>query len=211
MRVLPRRQARWESYYNQVEETIHMGSFINGVSISPQKLPPSQTTRQELDKVFKICSNRDFRVILVEDIDDYKVFIQIPDGKSECDFYVWYAKFASGKLVEVKVPTHDDLATWYNQLKGLAYELNEYLINAILRLVRDREAVKDIVEKYFGRLRKEHKIDVTKFLSTLKWISLEEDTNYPPPKMMGSKYTLALYALLEAGFNMSEIRRVIKF
>lgn len=208
---MPRRQAKWESYYTQVEEIIRTGRFINGVNISPHKLPSPQTTRQELDKVFEICSNRDFRVILVEDYEDYKVFIQIPAGKTECDFYVWYAKLDSGKLVEVKVPSHDDLATWYNRLKSLACELDEYLINAVLRLVRDREAVKDIMEKYFKGLKNEHKLDVAKFLSTLKWISLQEDTNYPPPKMIGSKYTLALYALLEAGFNKSEIRRIIKF
>ncbi len=33
----------------------------------------------------------------------------------------------------------------------------------------------------------------------------------PSNQTHGFKYTLAVYALLEAGFNMSEIRRVIKF
>lgn len=176
---------------------------------SPQKLPPSHLTREELNNTFKICNDRTFRAILVEDFGDYKVFIQTPDGKSPCDFYVWYAKFGSG--IEVKVPTHDDLAKWYNQLKSSAYELDEHLINAVLRVVRDREAVKDVVDKYFRGLSEENRLNVTKFLSTLKWIALEEDANYPPPNLMGSKYTLAVYALLEAGFTMSEIRRVIRF
>jgi len=30
-------------------------------------------------------------------------------------------------------------------------------------------------------------------------------------KKMGSKYALAVYALLEVGFTMKEVRRVIKF
>jgi len=47
-------------------------------------------------------------------------------------------------------------------------------------------------------------------LATLKWIALQEDINYPPKKM-GSKYALAVYALLEVGFTMKEVRRVIKF
>ncbi|MEM1873456.1 MAG: hypothetical protein QXF57_02555 [Acidilobaceae archaeon] len=164
-----------------------------------------------LDERFKICSDRTFRVILVEDFDDYKVFIQIPDGKSPCDFYVWYARFSSGQLIEIKVPTHDDLARWYIQLRDLTHELREHLINAVLRVIRDREAVKDVVDRYFRELNAKTRLSVTEFLSTLKWIALEEDTNYPPPNLMGSKYTLAVYALLEAGFTMSEIRRVIKF
>ena len=208
---MPRKAPRWEVYRPMVKETITSGNFVNGLDISPVKLPSSSTTREELERIFSICSNRQFRVILVEDFNDYKIFIQTPDGKSECDFYVWYAKFSNGKLTEFKVPTHDDLAKWYNRLRELSNKFEEYLINAVLRLVRDREAVKNIVEKYFMELEEELKLNVSKFLSTLKWIALEEDTNYPPPKRMGSKYTLAVYALLEAGFNMSEIRRVIKF
>ncbi|MEM4562221.1 MAG: hypothetical protein QW123_05040 [Desulfurococcaceae archaeon] len=208
---MPRRTAKWERYRPQVEKAVITGSFIDGLNLSPQRLPPPDLARQELDGRFGICSNRAFRVILVEDFGDYKVFIQTPDGKSPCDFYVWYAKFSSGKLVEVKVPTHDDLAKWYIQLKGLARELDEYLIDAVFRVVREREAVGDVVNRYFGELSEEAKLNVAKFLSTLKWIALEEDTNYPPPNLMGSKYTLAVYALLEAGFTMSEIRRVVKF
>jgi len=208
---LPRKTPRWETYLPKVKEIIASKNFINGLKNSPFKLPSSENTRNELEKFFRICSDRQFRLILVEDYDDYKIFIQIPDGKSECDFYVWYAKFTGGELAELKVPTHDDLGGWYNSLKELSNAFEEHLINAVLRLVRDREAVKDVVEKYFAKLEEKLKLDVTKFLSTLKWIALEEDTNYPPPKHMGSKYTLAIYALLEAGFNMSEIRRVIKF
>jgi len=208
---LPQKQPKWKTYRPFIEDAILKGNFIDGSKFSPQKLPPPEFTRQKLDEVFKICCDRTFRVILVEDFNDYKVFIQIPDGKSKCDFYVWYAKFISGRLIEVKVPTHDDLAKWYNNLKNSSYEINEHMINAVLRLIRDREAVKNIVERYFKELNEEDKLNVTKFLSTLKWIALEEDVNFPPPKLMGSKYTLAVYALLEAGFTISEIRRVIKF
>ena len=208
---MPRKTPGWETYNSKVEKAIISETFINGLNKSPQKLPLSSTVRNELEQIFSICSNRQFRVVLVEDYGDYKVFIQIPDGKSECDFYVWYAKFVDKKLAEFKVPTHDDLAKWYNRLKELSDRFEEYLINAVLRLIRDRESVKNIVERYFSELGENLKLDASKFLSTLKWIALQEDTNYPPPKRMGSKYTLAVYALLEAGFNMSEIRRIIKF
>lgn len=58
----------------------------------------------------------------------------------------------------------------------------------------------------------ELKIEIGKFLATLKWIVLQEDINYPTKeKKMGSKYALAVYALLEVGFTMKEVRRVIKF
>lgn len=209
--TLPRKTAKWEIHRPQVEKAVLTRSFINGLNFFPEKLPLPHLAKQELDKAFKICSDRTFRVILVEDYDDYKVFIQVPDGKSPCDFYVWYAKFSSGQLVEIKVPTHDDLARWYNQLKCSAYELDEHLIDAVLSVVRDREAVREVLDRYFKKLSEEDRLSVAKFLSTLKWIALEEDVNYPPPDLMGSKYTLAVYALLEAGFTMSEIRRVIKF
>jgi len=85
------------------------------------------------------------------------------------------------------------------------------MINAVLRLIRDRESVPNILERYFPNLEKRLKLDVAKFLSTLKWVALEEDVNYPPPKYLGSKCTVAVYALLEAGFTMSDIRRIVKF
>ena len=202
---------KWEKYREIIGEFLNSKNFIDGSSFSPRKLPSASNTREELEKRFKICSDREFRLVVVEDFDDYKVLIQIPDGKSECDFYVWYAKFGDEEVLEFKVPSHDDLAKWYLKLKELSEELDEYLVNAVIRLIRDRMSVEEIIERYFTNLSHDAKLEVSKFLSTLKWIALQEDTNYPPPRRMGSKYTLAVYALLEAGFNMSEIRRVIKF
>lgn len=190
---------------------VSSGNFINGLNLFTQALPQPINVRQSLEQLFSICSNRKFRAVLVEDYMDYKVFIQIPNTKSGCDFYVWYAKLSDGQLIELKVPTHDDLAGWYIRLKNLSEELKEFLINAVLGLIGDKESVRGVVEKYFKNLSVELKVGLSKFLSTLKWISLEEDTNYPPPERIGSKYTLAVYALLEAGFSMSEIRRIIRF
>jgi hydrogenase maturation factor len=53
--------------------------------------------------------------------------------------------------------------------------------------------------------------ELRKFLATLKWVGLQEDVNYPPPDYLGSKMTLAVYVLLEAGFDISEIRKIIRF
>jgi len=202
---------RWEKYREIVGELLNSKNFIDGSKSSPRKLPSASNTRNELEDVFNICSDREFRLIVVEDFGDYKVFIQIPDGKSECDFYVWYAKFVNEKVTEYKVPSHDDLAKWYSELREFSKEVDEYLIKALIGLIRDRMSVEEIIDKYFVSLDENIKLEISKFLSTLKWIALQEDTNYPPPKRMGSKYTLAVYVLLEAGFNMSEIRRVIKF
>lgn len=199
---------KWEKYREIVGKLLNSKNFIDGSNSSPRKLPPASNTRNELEDAFNICSDREFRLIVVENFRDYKILIQIPDGKSECDFYVWYAKFVDEKVTEYKVPSHDDLAKWYSELKEFSKEVDEYLINAVIRLIRDRMSVEEIVEKYFAKLDKNIKLEIFKFLSTLKWISLQEDTNYPPPKHMGSKYTLAVYALLEAGFNMSEIHKI---
>ncbi len=207
-----RRKPSWSKYEKLVNEAIVEKNYANGVGVIVDPLPLPDDVREVFEQHFKVHSDRSFRVILVEDYADYKVFIQIPDGKSEYDFYVWRAKFRDEQLVDVKVPTHDDLAAQYTELKSKHRDLEEYLINAVIKLIRDRWGVPRIVANYFNSLSEELKSEVGKFLSTLKWIALQEDINYPlKEKKMGSKYTLALYALLEAGFTMSEIRRVIKF
>jgi len=195
-----------------VHDAIANKRYANGVGMIVE-LPKPDDVKSEMEKHFKICSDRSFRVILVEDFDNYKVFIQVPDGKSECDFYVWRAIF-EGKELDVKVPTHDDLADFYTKLKLKNKDVEEYLINAVIKLVHVnyRWAVSRIISHYFSNLEEELKREVGKFLATLKWIALQEDVNYPPKeRKLGSKYALAVYALLEAGFTINEIRRVIKF
>lgn len=209
---MARKQQGWVIHEPKVKATLESKTYINGLTISPNKLPEPRNARNELEKTFNICSNREFRLILVEDFKEYKIFIQLPDGKSECDFYVWYAKFDdSENLLECKIPTHDYLADWYTKLKEQSEVVEEYLINAIIRLIRDRMSVGDVLERYFDSLSGDLKRDISKFLSTLKWIALQEDVNYPPPRYLGSKYTLSIYALLEAGFKLNEIRRLIRF
>ncbi|MCS7130727.1 MAG: hypothetical protein NZ872_04840 [Archaeoglobaceae archaeon] len=64
--------------------------------------------------------------------------------------------------------------------------------------------------KKFEAFEEDLKREVFIFLSTLKWIALQEDVNYPPP-YLGSKYTLAVYILLDRGFEMRDVRRMLKF
>jgi len=197
-----------------VHKAISEKRYVDGTEAIVDPLPSPNEVRHALEQHFKVHSDRSFRVILVEDYGDYKVFIQIPDGKSEYDFYVWRAQFKDLKPVDVKVPTHDDLAAFYIQLKSKSEILKEHLINAVIKLIHSdyRWGVPKITSKYFTDLDEELKREVKKFLSTLKWIALQEDANYPPAeRKMGSKYTLAVYALLEVGFTMSEFRRVIRF
>jgi len=209
-----RREPGWLKHIDPVRKAISEKRYLDGTKVIVDPLPSPNDVRDILERHFKVQSDRSFRVILVEDYGDYKVFIQIPDGKSEYDFYVWRALFENGKPVDVKVPTHDDLATFYTQLKSKSEDLEEYLINAVIKLIHPsyRWGIPRITSRYFSNLDEELNRDVEKFLATLKWIALQEDANYPPRKRkMGSKYTLAVYALLEAGFTMSDIRRVIRF
>jgi len=97
------------------------------------------------------------------------------------------------------------------ELKRKHSTIDEYLINATIKLLRDRWSIDSIINYYFNALSDDLKIEIRKFLATLKWIGLQEDTNYPPPNYLGSKMTLAVYALLEAGFSLSDLRRVIRF
>lgn len=212
--MVRKKQLKGIDYTPEVKEVLESKTYINGVFLSKslQKLPDSPNVREELEKLFRICSDRNFRLILVEDFGDYKVFIQLPAGKSECDFYVWYVKFDDNEnLIECRIPTHDYLADWYTRLKAQSEVIDEYLVNSIIRLIRDRMCVEDVLERYFNTLPEGLKRDINKFLSTLKWIALQEDVNYPPPRYLGSKFTLAVYALLEAGFALNEIRKVVKF
>ena len=206
-------KAEREKLRSNVGEYIKNRRFIKKLDLFQEKLPSPPTVRNTLEQIFNIYSNREFRVILVEDFKDYKIFITpTPNGKSKHDFYVWYAKFSSNNtLTDWDIPTHDYLGNWYKQLKGLSNELEEYMINSVLRLIRDREGVYNIVAKYYSTLKEDIKKETIKFLSTLKWITLEEDANYPPPEYLGSKYALAVYSLLEAGFNIKDVRKIIRF
>ena len=96
-------------------------------------------------------------------------------------------------------------------MKGKHSVIDEHLINAVLKLLRDRWSVDSVIDYHFSTLSNDLKTEVKKFLATLKWVGLQEDTNYPPPKYLGSKMSLAVYALLEARFTLSDIRRVIRF
>jgi hypothetical protein len=209
------KEPSWFKYKSDVMNALSKGSYENGVGIIVDPLPHPNDVRDVMEEKFKVYSNRKLRVILVEDFGDYKVFIQIiPNGKSKYDFYVWRALFKNGKLEDLKVPSHDDLGAFYNQLKTKNKEIEEYLINAVIKLIHTnyRWGIPEIISRYFRNLEEGLRREVEKFLATLKWIVLQEDVNYPPKeKKIGSKYTLAVYALLEAGFSMSEIRRIIKF
>jgi hypothetical protein len=193
-----------------VENIIRQAQFINKAG-SVDKLLPPQRVSSELDAKLSICSDRSPRVILVEKLGDYMVFIAVPAGKSPCDFVVWrYSPGLQGEEPLI-IPSHDYLGKKFIELKGKDEVINEYLINATIRLVRDRMSVSEIMQRYFAGLSTALKEEIEKFLVTLKWVALQEDVNYPPPRYLGSKMVLSVFALLEAGFKPSELRRVIRF
>ncbi|MCC6005688.1 MAG: hypothetical protein LM590_15220 [Thermofilum sp.] len=193
-----------------VENIIKQGRFIDKVG-SVDKLPQPQKVIRELDEKLSICKDRSSRLILVEKLGDYMVFIAVPAGKSNCDFIVWrYSPGLRGEQPLI-IPSHDYLGRKFIELKGKNEVIDEYLINATLRLVRDRMSISEIMQRYFAGLSTALKEEIEKFLITLKWVALQEDVNYPPPRYLGSKMVLAVFALLEVGFKPSELRRVIRF
>ena len=193
---------------SEVLKALNEKRYINGVGII-DGLPPPENVKSELDAKLGICRDRSPRLILVEKIEDYMVLIAVPDGKTGCDFRVW--RYSPNLTPKVKIPTHDDLGKMFAELKRKHSTIDEYLINATIKLLRDRWSINDIVNQYFNALSEDLKIEIKKFLATLMWIGLQEDTNYPPPDYLGSKMTLAVYALLEVGFKLSDLRRVIRF
>lgn len=193
-----------------VRDSIKRGHYIDAVKATKDYIPSPSATREYLERLFSICSDRPgFKLIKVEEIDDYNVFICVPNGKSECDYIVW--RYSPYLNPDIKIPTHDDLGLEYNRLKRLDHVIERDLIKSVLRLVRDRWTIDNIMSHYFSGLPQEHAREVKKFLATLKWIALQEDVNYPPPKRLGSKFTLALYLLLEGGFDLKDIRKILRF
>lgn len=202
---------REKKFYDKILSAISKKKYVVDKTFSAdKKIPPPENTREEFEKVYHIHTDRSFRIFVVEEIKNYWILLQIPDGKTGYDFNIWYLKWNNNEIGELKIPSYDLLGEWYNKLKEKSGEIKEYLINAIFKSIRDREPVETTVEFFFNKLSKELQIEIKQFLCTLKWVALQEDANYPPPKM-GSKYPLAIYALLEAGFDLKEIRRIIRF
>lgn len=189
---------------------IKQGYYISMINITNSIIPPPPTTREFLEKNLSICSNRHVpRLIEVERVNEYRVFICVPNGKSNCDYVVW--RYSPRLTPELKIPTHDDLGLEYIRLKSLNPIIEKHLINSVMKLVKDRWPVTKIIDYYFNEVPVEQSLEIEKFLATLKWIALQEDVNYPPPRKLGSKFTLAVYILIEGGFNLKDIRRMLRF
>lgn len=185
-------------------------SYFSLVNKLDNVMPRADRVRKELDTLLRLCSDREQpRLIEVERIDDYSIFICIPGQKSECDFVVW--RYSLNLVPQLKIPTHDDLGREFIRLKSLHRSLDRFLIEAIKTLIRDRRTIDEIMTMYFSELPESLQLEVRKFLVTLKWISLQEDINYPPPRYLGSKYALAVYLLLEGGFELKDVRKIIRF
>jgi hypothetical protein len=195
--------SREEKFGPKVTQFINDEKYEDGTHLSLGNLPLAEVVQSWLEKTFSIRTQRNFRVILVEDFGDYKVFIQVPNGKSSYDFNVWYANFQNGKLSKVSFPKHDYMFEWYSKIKTI----EQNLFDGIERVISKREGPENVIRQFKNEVRQE----LHKFLATLKWICLQEDANYPPPQNMGSKYTLAAYVLLDYGFEPNEIRRLLRF
>lgn len=175
------------------------------ISESFERLPQPHKAREFVRKILGAPGNRQ-RLILVEDFGDYRVFVELPGKKSEFDFIVW--RFSPRLEPKLKIPTHVDLGEFFIELKKSNEKIGEMLAKAIFNFVHHRKSVEEVLRGF--EVEKDLKRRVTLFFSTLKWIALQEDVNYPPPKL-GSKYTLAVYVLLNNGFELPEVRRMLKF
>ena len=198
-----------EKYIAEVSRRVTGNDFIDATGIF-DPIPSRERVREELKKPPINILDHSFRIIKVEDLDDYKIFIQIPGEKTEYDFFVWRAIYSDNTLVDLKIPSHDDLGKMYLNLKRMHRILEEYLINATLRFIRDRWSLNKVLENYFSDLPTQLVNEVKKFLLTLKWIAIEEDANYPPPNL-GSLYALSVYAILEVTGDLQSIRFIIRF
>lgn len=216
--------------YRELIARLYVNGEIEDISGKCSLLmPKADEAREILNRILHICrpiNKKVFKVYIVEKLANFKVFIQIPNGKKaygltkrerkiygvegeiSCDFNIWFLEGDDPE--KLTLPTHDYMFNWYNDLKsnipnGLLFKMANILI-------RNRIIPSKIVNSIFkSKISKTVLSEVEKFLVTLKWIVLQEDVNYKPPRYMGSKYTLAAYALLEAGFTIQEIRRLIRF
>lgn len=218
-----------EEYKERIILAYLNGKIVDKVSICSSLMPSANNAREVLHKILSLCrprNSREFKVYLVEKIRGFKVLIQVPDSKKAygltrkeqltygvegeitCDFNVWILE---GEVLEKLIlPTHDFMFNWYDKLREKVPQgLMFYMVEA---LTRKRMNPSSIVKMFLsGKAPANVLAEAEKFLATLKWIVLQEDVNYKPPKYMGSKYTLAAYALLEMGFTPQEIRRLIRF
>lgn len=226
------RQQILDKYKRKIEKEYIEGTIENKSSTLSHIMPRAEEARIILHKEILLCGELDkrkFRAIIVEDLNDFKVVIQIPDKKKAlkirreelrelkievkqeitCDYNVWIIQIEENSL-RVFLPTHDFMFNWYNELRRKLPQ--GLMFNLIEELIRRRKNYKEIINSYSkeGNFRN-MQMEIERFLATLKWIILEEDVNYPPPRYLGSKYTLAAYALLEMGFSTQEIRRLIRF
>jgi len=158
----------------KVYEIISQNRYENGIGKIVGSLPTPDKVREEMEKHFKVSTKRNsIRIILVEDFGDYKIFLQIPDGKSKYNFYVWRALFEDSKIKDedIKVPTHNDLAEYYTKLKSKP-EIEKDLIKAVIKLIIHRWDVPEIISYYFNNLNVELKISCDSF----KEIKIEKES-----------------------------------
>ncbi len=215
---MSKRKRQLKEYERKIRDAIQKREVEEKVNECSKLMPASERAREILSKIFPLCGEigkREFKVFLVEEIGSFKVLIQIPDGKRalghprkefSCDYNVWILE--NGKLL---LPTHDYMFKWYKKLEDRLKNTNIDVYSLIEEMILKRTNYSEIVRRYEGILSNEIINDMTKFLATLKWIALQEDINYKPPEYMGSKYTLAAYALLKMNFSPSDIRKLLRF
>lgn len=188
----------------EIKSKILSGDYERSETL--ERLPMPNEAREFVKIRLKVSTN-DRKLILVEDLGKYQVYLQFPGRKSEFDFIVW--RFSPDLDPELKIPTHVDLGEMFLDLKNSDPLIGRLLLDSIFGFVRYRQSMKEIMKK-FEPFEEKVKRNVLTFFSTLKWIALQEDVNYPPP-YLGSKYTLAVYVLLSNGFELRDIRRMLKF
>jgi hypothetical protein len=172
------------SMWNDVKvgEAVSHGRYLNMVNIIDE-LPRPEAVRVALDSKIGICRDRNPRIILVEIIGDYIVFIAIPDGKSDCDFMVW--RYSPKLEPQLKIPTHGDLGKVFLELKKRHEFIDEFLINATIKLLKDRLSVNETIQRYFKDLDVTLKSEIRKFLITLKMDRVTGGCQLPSTKIHG--------------------------
>ncbi len=192
---------------------IRSGKYIDATIESRtllDPLPPRDRIRDVLRKPpFEVIKRAPHRLLKVEDLGSYKVFIEIPGRKSEYDFYVWAVRFHNN-VINAEIPSHDSLGEMYLNLRNKHKVLKESLFRAVLAFIKHRQQLQSVIDMYFKGLEDKLINEIKIFMLTLKWVALQEDVNYPPPQL-GSLYSLVVYAVLEVIEDIRALRRVIRF
>gem|GEM_PF-1214990 len=205
---MPRRKVIEEQLLIGVCEEINKGNF-NQIS-----MPNSENAHE-------LVSNLENGIYRVEQIAGFgDIYIQKPDTKTERDFNVWlivdHTNYIGWR------PEHPEIfeAFWWliNEYPELQSEIFNAFRSVIVgykepdEILQEKSELKNLTVQLSGKPARKFNISLAPFeylLKAEKWLAIEEDANYPPPKKLGRRYPYACLILLNSkDFTPKEVTTV---